>query len=369
MVYSTPRFIRQFILIHTARNQFISDERVPNLIYPVSYSSIGNKMENILQTNAIYLGLSLSLLLSACNDSNNPLTPFPGGKPGPILFVSNRSGTYQLYSMKPDGTNIRQITYNSNFPIYRASWSPDGSAIVVESTGGYQNYGPALYVFKADGTSMWRLTNPTSTNPNYASGLYEAWSPDSRRIAFSRIMIPEAVTNYEIFIINADATEEVKITNTHDTAEWVSDWSVDGKVIMGNAWAGGATPLSMAWWDLKGNLLRTIGQPDANFVHPRYSRKGDRIVYMSNKNLAQNIYVSNGDGTNETQVNLHFYQQYFPVDWSPDDSLILYNAGPTNYVSGDFGKIFLTNVFTKMTTDITPWNDSIYSYAVSWLRR
>ena len=46
-----------------------------------------------------------------------------------ILFLSRRDGNLEIYSMRPDGTDVRRLTFyagNDNSP----SFSPDGSKIV-----------------------------------------------------------------------------------------------------------------------------------------------------------------------------------------------------------------------------------------------
>lgn len=51
-----------------------------------------------------------------------------------ILFVPDRSGTYDLYVMNLDGSSIRQLTDTreyENFPQYFPAWSPEVTEIVV----------------------------------------------------------------------------------------------------------------------------------------------------------------------------------------------------------------------------------------------
>ncbi len=45
-----------------------------------------------------------------------------------ILFVSNRNGNYEIYSMWDDGSNVVQLTNNSAIDA-DPSWSPDGQRI------------------------------------------------------------------------------------------------------------------------------------------------------------------------------------------------------------------------------------------------
>ncbi|MEO6221001.1 MAG: hypothetical protein ABIO81_11270, partial [Ginsengibacter sp.] len=46
-----------------------------------------------------------------------------------IAFESNRSGNFEIYTMNSDGTNIRQLTFDTAFDGTPA-WSPDGKSIV-----------------------------------------------------------------------------------------------------------------------------------------------------------------------------------------------------------------------------------------------
>jgi len=54
----------------------------------------------------------------------------PDGKK--IVFTSDRSGRYEIWTIDPDGTNLQQISFDSpgdaSFPL----WSPDGSRILFQ---------------------------------------------------------------------------------------------------------------------------------------------------------------------------------------------------------------------------------------------
>lgn len=84
----------------------------------------------------VVLWLSLLIFIPSCK--NNPIDSGGGfpTKAGPILFISDKSGTSQLYSMNEDGSNVQQLTSESTFPILDAKWSPDGSKIAVVSLTG-----------------------------------------------------------------------------------------------------------------------------------------------------------------------------------------------------------------------------------------
>ena len=48
-----------------------------------------------------------------------------------ITFISDRSGAFNIWLMDPDGSNLRQVSEESNREVNSPSWSPDGQYIFV----------------------------------------------------------------------------------------------------------------------------------------------------------------------------------------------------------------------------------------------
>jgi Tol biopolymer transport system component len=91
---------------------------------------------------------------------------------GTIVFANDRSGTFQIYSIRADGSLLGQLTRgkrSDTAPLF----SPDGRRIVF-SRASKQNTSE-LWVMNADGSGQRNLA---------PSGYAPAWSPDSRRIAY-----------------------------------------------------------------------------------------------------------------------------------------------------------------------------------------
>jgi Tol biopolymer transport system component len=101
------------------------------------------------------------------------------------------------------------------------AWSPDGQKIVFDSDRDNPDGWADLYVMNADGSDQHRLTNTDGV-----SDVRAAWSPDGTRIAFWRFS--DNVDS--IVVINADGTGERTLTGPREDAADPA-WSPDGEWI------------------------------------------------------------------------------------------------------------------------------------------
>jgi TolB protein len=86
-----------------------------------------------------------------------------------IVFTSKRDGDYEIYTIRPDGSNLRRLTQSPGNDAHNA-WSPDGKWLAFAcSQGGYkdesalhlrnpQSYGE-ICVMRADGSDIRVLTD------------------------------------------------------------------------------------------------------------------------------------------------------------------------------------------------------------------
>jgi cysteine-rich repeat protein len=82
---------------------------------------------------------------------------------GKIVFVSDRSGRQELWTMLDDGSHASQLTFDSAGPgdytdgAYHPVWSPDGSRVAF--TYGHHNYWtPVVNIVDADGSNLQALS-------------------------------------------------------------------------------------------------------------------------------------------------------------------------------------------------------------------
>jgi dipeptidyl aminopeptidase/acylaminoacyl peptidase len=109
------------------------------------------------------------------------------------------------------------------------AWSPDGTLIAFES---YRDGDSDLYLMNADGSNVRQITN----NTNWDEG--PAWSPDGTRLAFTRAYNP---TDFNVWTMRVDGTDERQLT-TDPRPEESPDWGRNP----GPATVGGTVPATLA---------------------------------------------------------------------------------------------------------------------------
>ena len=125
-----------------------------------------------------------------------------------IVFVgdSGERGDFEIYTMRPNGSSVRQLTFN-DAPDYRPDWSPDGGQITF---GSFRDDIGQVYVMDADGTHQTNVT----ANPALDDGP-SAWSPDGKKIVY--------IGPLDVFTMNADGSGKVGLTKG-PALDYGPDW-------------------------------------------------------------------------------------------------------------------------------------------------
>ena len=95
--------------------------------------------------------MSLLGLVTLGGAAANATTP---GKNGLIVFSADTGAGHQLYTIKPNGSGLRQLT-NLNGDAVAADWSPDGRRITFEL--GTETHA-GIMIMNADGSGLRDLT-------------------------------------------------------------------------------------------------------------------------------------------------------------------------------------------------------------------
>ena len=98
-----------------------------------------------------------------------------------LLFYSNRSGTYTIWSVRPDGSALERMAAPLDSMLWFPVWSPDGTRFLAGAP-----QGQPVRIFAAEGAGP---RTPMATFPDMEGGLSfipTSWSPDGTLVAGSR---------------------------------------------------------------------------------------------------------------------------------------------------------------------------------------
>jgi hypothetical protein len=147
------------------------------------------------------------------------------------FFYGPYSDQPDIYSVRPDGTDRRQLTFGSQSD--HPSWSPAGNKILFRY---YNNGTNGLWAINADGTGMTKLFDVAPTP------LHSAWSPDGTKISF--VSQDDVDPNHEaLYVANPDGTSRTKLFSNVARAFDYADISWQPIPINSYARPKGATPV------------------------------------------------------------------------------------------------------------------------------
>jgi TolB protein len=223
-------------------------------------------------------------------------------KPDPSKGYVWRLDPYDIYTARPDGSDLRRLT---NFGVYTAEGvvSPDGKKIVFTSL---KDGDLDIYTMNVDGTDMRRLT----TQPGYDGGpwwspdgtkiVYRAWHPvDSALVTYRELLAQRLVrpNRMELWIMNADGSGQRQITQLGG-ANFGPSWTPDGKglIFSSNYKQPRSGNFDLFLVSLDGTGLEQVTTHQSFDGFPMFSPNGKQLVWASNRNDAKagetNLFIA-----------------------------------------------------------------------------
>lgn len=214
----------------------------------------------------------------------------PNGSTFAYVIADYESSTGDIYSIRHDGSQVRQLTASPELDDQPA-WSPDGTRIAFRS---YRTQALGdIWVMHADGS------HPVLLTPDPAPGVTDenrpAWSPDGQRIAYAS----NAGGDYDIWTMRADGSDKRRLTSTPDfDAE--PTWSPDGQQIAFRRSTAGAGSDIMVI-PASGGTPTRIATPELE-RSPSWSPDGRLIAFTSQTAIGATpqVYTMRPDGSERT---------------------------------------------------------------------
>jgi Tol biopolymer transport system component len=150
----------------------------------------------------------------------------PDGKRLVFVRTDPEGTTLGIFVAKVNGSGVRGITPAGLLVDwgFGGSWSPGGNQILFTARTA-PDHTLAIWEVGADGSGLHQVPIPLPcgvafSDARAADCRYPGWSPDGTRIVFNGITVSSGQSN--LYTVNADGSDLVKITNTGDAGE--PDW-------------------------------------------------------------------------------------------------------------------------------------------------
>ena len=201
-----------------------------------------------------------------------------------IAFSSDRAGREEIWTIRPDGTDLTRVTEHSeDLYFIEPSFSPDGEWIVFEADQGVPDdrQQGSIWKVRSDGSDLTVLTDGPAggtddRQPN--------WSPFGDRILFQR-RTPGS-EDWNLFTMAAGGSDIRQVT-TWAGSDTDASWSYDGAWIVYSSDHGGLERPSVFVIQADGGEpLRVTSDPSAADGAPCWSPDGNWIAFESHEDDA-----------------------------------------------------------------------------------
>ncbi len=268
--------------------------------------------------------VGLVILVVAAVIRSRPAAPTRAPVPTPaplgelIAFVSDRSGSPELYVARIDGSGEpRRLTSDDRAEIDPV-WSPDGELIAVKVT--------------VDGDRADLFTvDPDRQEPIFLARAIAIdqpviWSPDGQRLAY----VAEIDGNLDVYAQAAAGEASSRVNLSLSPArDYQPGWSPDGERIAFVSEREGEPAIYIA--DVGGGAARRLLDDGTIQTHPAWSPDGRYLAHASDCRGDTAVSIAKADGAEVVRVTWTD-APVSAIVWSPDGSALLVQAGRHAYL-------------------------------------
>jgi serine/threonine protein kinase len=211
----------------TQGSNFATEPAISNDGQALVYSSFGDKQIDLFAMNLSSTADNRKDTTEVENNHPHRLTDdafkdcAPQWSPDAqkIAFYSDRSGTYQLWLIHKDGSNLQQLTFEKDGNVYHPVWSPDSSGIAYSMKDA-----KTLSTFIMKANQSWteqRLQPLPKSDPLISNFIPSSWSGDGLKLAGWQQWREKEKAG--IFVYSFASQSYQRLTTSGHSPVWMSD--------------------------------------------------------------------------------------------------------------------------------------------------
>ncbi|HEY4160983.1 MAG TPA: LpqB family beta-propeller domain-containing protein [Candidatus Saccharimonadales bacterium] len=264
----------------------------------------------------------------------------------------------QIYTVNADGSDVQQLTSDGNENITPV-WSPDGTKIAYVGED-FSDQTDQIFVMNADGSDPVDITNDDSTQ-----NAMPAWSPDGSKIAY--VSSPSDYSTLStINLMNVDGTNKTTLTDG-TTEDFSPSWNPAGTKV---AYICSDTQnvTQICAMDASGSNQQQVTSGTAiDYTSVAYSPSGTEFAYAtydtSNNDIVnvEQLGTMNTDGSNSHTLATADQTGVEDANWSPDGTKLIYQSWDNTEFEP---RVYIITTDGSGETAISP--DNQYTQGSSW---
>ncbi len=228
-----------------------------------------------------------------------------------IIFESNRDGNWQIYLMETDSMRQKRVTNNA-FNDRRPTWHPSKNMILFESDRSGTNE-----IYKLD-----LSTNETIKIPIKSKGekKFAHFAPNGEDLVYNVIRTDN---NVDIFKVHQKGKRTRKIVDNNNS-NYYPRYSPKGDEVIyySNKNPQGDSNIIYSYNIITKDRSRLTYFKNES-IQPMWSNKRNQIAYVASIDGEKpEIYKMRIDGSNKSRVTYNQEDDFYP-SWSPDDTNLL----------------------------------------------
>lgn len=201
---------------------------------------------------------------------------------GRIYFSMNHSGNWDLWSVRSDGTELRQLTRTQEDE-HAPAVSPDGKEIL------FVDGRRTLWIMNVDGSDRREIPLP--------KGIYAqpSWSPDGQEIAFVKYTVTPSDQS-EIWTLRREQGRwlDPKRVSAYPPMRLYPSYSPDGSMLAFTEFRRDERrgPIEeIGLFDVRQKKFKLLTQDKADSFRALWSPGSDRLAYTSNKGGNYDVWI------------------------------------------------------------------------------